>query len=84
MNQALVSPVYVIAGFLGSGKTIVLKRALAHELNRGVKERSSNRPISSSSGRRVPWERCLKGSAACLVRLPRRTTRWSRARRRKS
>jgi G3E family GTPase len=35
-------------------------------------------------GRRVPWERFLKGLAECLVRLPRKTKRGSGARRRKS
>jgi G3E family GTPase len=34
-------------------------------------------------GRRVPWERFLKGLEECLVRPPRQTTRWSRAKRRR-
>lgn len=33
-------------------------------------------------GRRVPWERFLKGLEDCLVRPPRQTKRWNRARRR--
>jgi G3E family GTPase len=32
-------------------------------------------------GRRVPWERFLKGLEECLVRPPRQTKRWSRTRR---
>lgn len=36
-HSALVSPVYVIGGFLGSGKTTLLKRLLAHEIARGVR-----------------------------------------------
>ncbi len=35
-------------------------------------------------GRRVPWERFLKGLEDCLVRPPRQTTRWSRAKRRRA
>ena len=34
-------------------------------------------------GRRVPWERFLKGLEECLVRPPRQTKRWSRARRKR-
>ncbi|WP_187299243.1 GTP-binding protein [Nitrospira moscoviensis] len=34
-------------------------------------------------GRRVPWERFLKGLAECLVRPPRQTKRWSRTRRKR-
>lgn len=35
-------------------------------------------------GRRVPWERFLKGLEECLVRPRRQTKRWSRARRKRS
>ncbi|MBM4259910.1 MAG: hypothetical protein FJ145_00540 [Deltaproteobacteria bacterium] len=36
-TQTLVSPVYVIGGFLGSGKTTLLKRLLKRAIERGVK-----------------------------------------------
>ncbi|MCP9439496.1 MAG: GTP-binding protein [Nitrospira sp.] len=36
-TRSRVVPIYVIAGFLGSGKTALLKRILAHQLDRDIR-----------------------------------------------